>query len=59
MPFDAIGSYLAGFLAAFVVGYLAIGAVIRFLARHQFHLFGYYCLTAGGLVLVYVTLGLS
>lgn len=55
LPSDAIGSYLVGFLTAFVVGYFAINAVLRFLAHQQFHRFGYYCLTAGGFILVYVT----
>ena len=52
---DAIGSYLVGFLTAFGVGYLAIDTVLRFLAQQQFHRFGYYCLAAGGFILVYVT----
>ncbi len=50
-------SYLAGCLTAFVVGYLAIGLVIRFLESQRFHLFGYYCLIMGGAVLGYVALG--
>ena len=51
---DAVTSYLAGFATAFLVGYICIGVVLRLLAIRRFHLFGYYCLTAGGAVLVYV-----
>lgn len=54
-----VGSYVAGFLASFAIGYLAIGIVIKFLASQKFHLFGYYCLGMGGLVLVYVALPLA
>jgi undecaprenyl-diphosphatase len=57
VPGDAILGYVAGFSTAFAVGYLAIGAVIKFLASRKFHLFGYYCLAMGGAVLVYVALG--
>lgn len=52
-------SYGAGFLTAFAIGYGAISIVIRFLESQRFHLFGYYCLLAGGAVLVYVALGNS
>jgi undecaprenyl-diphosphatase len=51
--------YAAGFSAAFAIGYLAIGIVIKFLESQRFHLFGYYCLALGGAVLVYVALGNS
>lgn len=54
-----LGSYVAGFLASFAIGYLAIGIVIKFLASQKFHLFGYYCLGMGGLVLVYLALHLA
>jgi undecaprenyl-diphosphatase len=56
---DAIGGYVAGFSAAFAIGYVAIGIVIKLLASHRFHLFGYYCLGMGGAVLVYVAFGAS
>jgi len=52
-------SYLAGFATAFAVGYVAIGLVIRFLESKKFHLFGYYCIILGGLILGYVALGHS
>lgn len=35
--------YLAGFIAAFVSGYLAIGAVLRLLLSKRFKLFAIYC----------------
>lgn len=56
---DAWMGYVAGFSAAFAIGYLAIGIVIKFLESQRFHLFGYYCLVFGGAVLVYVALGNS
>ena len=56
---DALVSYFVGFSTAFVIGYMAIGIVIRFLEKQNFHLFGYYCLASGGAVLGYVTLGNS
>jgi undecaprenyl-diphosphatase len=51
---EAVTSYMMGFLTAFIVGYMAISAVLRSLANRRFHLFGYYCLAVGGGVLVYV-----
>jgi undecaprenyl-diphosphatase len=54
-----MGSYIAGFLASFAVGYLAIGIVIKVLASQKFHRFGYYCLAMGGTVLVYLALHLA
>jgi len=55
----AVAGYVAGFATAFVVGYICIGVVLRLLAIRRFYLLGYYCLTAGGAVLVYVTFTLS
>jgi undecaprenyl-diphosphatase len=51
---EAAVGYIAGFATAFLVGYACIGVVLRLLAIRRFHLFGYYCLAAGGAVLVYV-----
>jgi undecaprenyl-diphosphatase len=51
---EASVGYAAGFAAAFLVGYLCIGVVLRLLAIRRFHLFGYYCLAAGGAILVYI-----
>ena len=59
LPEEAWVSYACGFLAAFVVGYFAIVAVLRLLAARRFHLFGYYCLAVGGTILVYVASNLS
>ena len=56
---DAVWGYLAGFLASFAIGYLAIDIVIKLLASRRFHLFGYYCFGMGGAVLVYVAFGLA
>jgi undecaprenyl-diphosphatase len=55
----AVAGYVAGFATAFVVGYICIGVVLRLLAIRRFHFLGYYCLTAGGAVLVYVAFTLS
>lgn len=51
---EAVIGYVAGFATAFAVGYVSIGIVLRLLAIRRFHLFGYYCLAAGGAVLVYI-----
>jgi undecaprenyl-diphosphatase len=51
---DAAVGYLVGFAVAFLVGYISIGVVLQLLAIRRFHLFGYYCLAAGGAVLVYI-----
>ncbi len=59
LPEEAWVSYACGFIAAFVVGYFAIVAVLRCLAARRFHLFGYYCLAVGGAILVYVASDLS
>ena len=56
---DAIASYVAGFFMAFAVGYVAIVIVLRCLAHRKFHVFGYYCLAVGGLILGYVSSNLS
>ena len=56
---SAVAGYVAGFATAFVVGYICIGIVFRLLAIRRFHVLGYYCLTAGGAVLVYVAFTLS
>ena len=38
---------LAGAAVAAVVGWLAIGGLIRLLGRGRFHWFGFYCVAAG------------
>lgn len=59
LPEDALVNYAAGFIAALIIGYLAISVVLRSLANRRFHLFGYYCLVVGGGVLVYYATTLS
>jgi undecaprenyl-diphosphatase len=59
LPEEALVNYAAGFIVALVVGYIAIEVVLRSLANRRFHLFGYYCLVAGGGVLVYYASNLS
>ena len=49
--------YGVGFATSFLIGYVAIGIVIKVLASHKFYLFGYYCFAVGGAVLGYVALG--
>jgi undecaprenyl-diphosphatase len=44
--------YLAGFTAAFISGYVAIGIVLKALHKSRFKLFGIYCLIVGLLVLL-------
>ncbi|MGI5868975.1 MAG: undecaprenyl-diphosphate phosphatase [Kiritimatiellia bacterium] len=48
---------LAGAVVAAVVGWLAIGGLIRLLGRGRFHRFGFYCGTVGLLSLVLLLLG--
>ena len=55
LPAEDHLAYGLAFLTAFVVGYVAIHLVVRLLASHRFHLFGYYCLLLGGCLLVYIT----
>jgi undecaprenyl-diphosphatase len=59
LPEEAVANYAAGFVAALVVGYIAIAVVLRSLENRRFHLFGYYCLLVGGGVLVYYASTLS
>lgn len=59
LPDDAMAAYVAGFFMAFAVGYGAIVIVLRCLAHRKFHVFGYYCLAVGGVILVYVASNLS
>lgn len=45
--------YLAGTIAAAVVGFLAIKFLINLLNRGKFYVFSYYCWTVGVVVLIY------
>ena len=47
-------SYLLGFFAAFVVGFLSIGVVLKFLTENKFKYFGYYCLALGIIILLFM-----
>jgi undecaprenyl-diphosphatase len=42
----------AGFLSAFVFGYLSIKILLNFLSHDSFHKFAYYCWLVGGLAVV-------
>ena len=46
--------YGAGFLAAFITGYLAIKVVIDLLAKNKFRIFAVYCLLLGGAALFFL-----
>lgn len=45
---------LAGFLSAAIVGYLAIGLLLRLLRQSRLHWFGYYCLLVAAIVVLAV-----
>ncbi len=47
-------NYFWGFVAALIVGFLSIGLVFRFLEKNKFKYFGYYCLTLGILISVFI-----
>lgn len=55
----AATAYVVGFLASFLIGYIAIAIVLRCLEHHKFYAFGYYCLAVGGGILGYVASTLS
>ena len=48
--------YLAGLLAALVVGYAALWLLVQLVKRRAFHHFSWYCWGLGGAVLAYVLL---
>jgi undecaprenyl-diphosphatase len=56
---DAVSGYVVGFLASFLIGYIAIAIVLRCLEHRKFYAFGYYCLAVGGGILGYVASTLS
>jgi len=51
------GHILAGFVAAFVVGYLALRLLLRMLDRGRFAVFSYYCFALAAATLVALTVG--
>lgn len=46
------GSYVAGFVTAFISGFLAIGLVLKFLVSKKFKFFAVYCIGLGILALL-------
>lgn len=47
-------SYLVGVLCSFVSGLLAIRFLMKLISKGRFHLFGYYCLIVGFIVINYL-----
>jgi len=52
-----IGPYIAGTIAAFLFGLLAVFGVLESIRRGKFEIFGYYCLIAGTAALAYFKFG--
>lgn len=50
---SAAMAYLAGGLAAFIAGYLAIRTLLKIVAGKRIYLFGIYCIIAGSLVILF------
>ncbi len=48
--------YLAGTVAAAIVGYLSIALLIRIIKARRLSIFSYYCFIAGGTTLIYIML---
>lgn len=46
-------SFLAGFIASFVVGYLSIRFLISYLKRHNLNIFAYYLFVLGGIAIIF------
>jgi undecaprenyl-diphosphatase len=56
---DSLGPiwpYLAGMAASFIAGWLSLQWLSRWLEHGRWHLFGYYCLFAAAVVLIYARL---
>ncbi|MEG2415392.1 MAG: undecaprenyl-diphosphate phosphatase [Kiritimatiellia bacterium] len=49
----SLGLAALGFFVSAVVGYLSVAFMVRLLNRHYFWLFGFYCIAAGTLFLVF------
>ncbi len=47
-------NYLAGLITACIIGVLSLKLLLRVLYRDRFHLFGFYCITIGILVLIFL-----
>ena len=54
--FDMNGAVVAGMIVSGVSGYLAIGALIRYLKTHTLHVFAYYLLIAAPIAAVIIQL---
>ncbi len=54
---DEQGIFLIGIACAFISGLFAIKFLLRFLANHSLHLFAYYRLVLGGIVLLTLIIG--
>ncbi|HOZ00870.1 MAG TPA: undecaprenyl-diphosphate phosphatase [Candidatus Syntrophosphaera sp.] len=52
-----LGIYLAGFVAAFVAGYLVISFLIKLIVRARLKYFAYYCWAVGLVSIVFILLG--
>ncbi|MFT4548070.1 MAG: undecaprenyl-diphosphatase [Pseudoalteromonas tetraodonis] len=52
-PAKLFGPYLAGAIAAFIFGLIAVYAVLEMIRRGKFEYFAYYCLTVGITGLIY------
>ena len=52
-PAKLFGPYLAGAIAAFISGLVAVYAVLELIRRGKFEYFAYYCLAVGIIGLIY------
>jgi len=50
---------IAGFIAALLVGVVALKFLLTFIKRGKLHYFGYYCVAAAVVSLVCLTLGVG
>lgn len=48
-----LSSYIIGFLASLIVGYITIKLLIDIVNRGKLYYFAYYCLALGGILLIY------
>lgn len=47
-------NYVFGFIASCIVGVLSLRLLLRILYRNKFHIFGFYCISAGILVVLFL-----
>jgi undecaprenyl-diphosphatase len=55
---DDVAMLLLGAVVAGVVGWLAVGWLLRYVSTHTFVIFGYYRIIAGVIILLLVLAGL-